>query len=41
VLAGRAEVSPWCTLQVAALPPAPYDALAADPALLPPAACQD
>jgi isopentenyl-diphosphate Delta-isomerase len=41
VLAGRAEVSPWCALQVAALPSAPYDAPAADPALLPPAACQD
>jgi len=38
VLAGRADVSPWCVLQVAALPENPYDAAAADPALLPPAA---
>ena len=38
VLAGRADVSPWCVLQVAALPEHPYDAPAADPALLPPAA---
>ena len=38
VLAGRADVSPWCVLQVAALPEAPYDAPAADADLLPPAA---
>ena len=38
VLAGRADVSPWSVLQVAALPPEPYAAPAADPDLLPPAA---
>ncbi|MGI8645615.1 MAG: isopentenyl-diphosphate Delta-isomerase [Nocardioides sp.] len=38
VIAGRADVSPWCVLQVAALPEAPYDAAAADADLLPPAA---
>jgi isopentenyl-diphosphate delta-isomerase len=41
VLSGRSDVSPWCALQVAALPAAPYDAPAADPALLPPAARQE
>jgi isopentenyl-diphosphate Delta-isomerase len=38
VLARRTDVSPWCVLQVEALPERPYDADAADPELLPPAA---
>ena len=38
VLGGGIEVSPWCVSQVQALPIRPYDAPAADPALLPPAA---
>ena len=38
VVDGSRDVSPWCELQVRALPSAPYDAAPADPALLPPAA---
>ena len=41
VLAGRAEVSPWCALPVAALPSTPYAAPPADATLLPPAARQE
>jgi isopentenyl-diphosphate delta-isomerase len=35
VLDGSFEVSPWCRLQVGALPETPYDAPAGDPHLLP------
>lgn len=35
VLDGSWEVSPWCRLQVGALPETPYDAPAGDPSLLP------
>ena len=38
VLAGEADVSPWCVQQVEALPAEPWSAPAADPAGLPPAA---
>lgn len=38
VLAGTADVSPWCVEQVAELPAEPWAAAPADPADLPPAA---
>ncbi|MGJ9421281.1 isopentenyl-diphosphate Delta-isomerase [Aeromicrobium sp. CF3.5] len=38
VLSGHTTVSPWCVSQVAELPERPYEAPAADPVLLPPAA---
>jgi len=38
VLDGSLDVSPWCVLQMRELPPAPYDATAADASRLPPAA---
>lgn len=38
VLDGSLDVSPWCVRQVRELPESPYDAPAADPLLLPPAA---
>ncbi|MEO5850874.1 MAG: isopentenyl-diphosphate Delta-isomerase [Nocardioides sp.] len=38
VLDDTLDVSPWCVLQVGQLPETPYDAPAADPSRLPPAA---